>query len=154
MSTPLYIFDLDGTLANIDHRLHFIEGPRKYWDSFFAACDKDVPIPAVLKICLSLQMAGNEVWFWTGRSEAAEDKTIAWLDKWGLKTRSWRTPDVLMMRAEGDFRPDHIIKQEWLHRSLSADRERLVATFDDRQSVVDMWRRNGIPCMQVAPGDF
>ena len=26
--------------------------------------------------------------------------------------------------------------------------------FDDRQSVVDMWRSRGLTCFQVAKGDF
>lgn len=35
-----------------------------------------------------------------------------------------------------------------------ADRARLVAVFDDRSSVVTMWREHGVTCFQVAPGDF
>ena len=34
------------------------------------------------------------------------------------------------------------------------DRARLVAVFEDRKRVVDMWRENGVTCYQVAPGDF
>ena len=34
------------------------------------------------------------------------------------------------------------------------DRARLVMVFDDRDRVVNMWRRNGVVCAQVAPGDF
>ena len=40
---PLYIFDLDGTLALIKHRRHFVEGTTKDWRAFFAACVDDVP---------------------------------------------------------------------------------------------------------------
>ena len=32
--------------------------------------------------------------------------------------------------------------------------KRIVATFDDRNRVVAMWRDAGIPCFQVAPGEF
>lgn len=37
---------------------------------------------------------------------------------------------------------------------LLVDRDRLVAVFDDRARVVRMWRKAGITCFQVAPGDF
>lgn len=40
---PLYIFDLDGTLALIEHRLHFIQGPKKDWRGFFGAVGDDSP---------------------------------------------------------------------------------------------------------------
>jgi len=33
----VYVFDLDGTLANIDHRLHFIKTKPKNWPAFFEA---------------------------------------------------------------------------------------------------------------------
>jgi hypothetical protein len=59
-----------------------------------------------------------------------------------------------MMRPIGDSRPDDVLKQEFLDRMLIVDRERLVAVFDDRDKVVAMWRRNGIACFQVAPGNF
>lgn len=33
-------------------------------------------------------------------------------------------------------------------------RERIAMVFDDRDKVVAMWRRQGLTCLQVAPGDF
>jgi hypothetical protein len=30
----------------------------------------------------------------------------------------------------------------------------VVAVFDDRDKVVNMWRENGLTCMQVAYGNF
>lgn len=35
------VFDLDGTLADGDHRLHHITGETKDWRAFFAACGDD-----------------------------------------------------------------------------------------------------------------
>lgn len=58
------------------------------------------------------------------------------------------------MRPAGDTTPDHELKQSWLLSLPNEDRERLMCAFDDRQRVVDMWRRNGVLCCQVAPGDF
>jgi hypothetical protein len=46
------------------------------------------------------------------------------------------------------------LKKQWLDSMLVDDRQRLVAVFDDRSSVVKMWRDAGVPCFQVAPGEF
>jgi hypothetical protein len=61
---------------------------------------------------------------------------------------------ILRMRNAGDNTPDDVLKEQWLHAMPIKDRARLVAVFDDRQRVVDMWRANGVPCFQVAKGDF
>jgi hypothetical protein len=50
--------------------------------------------------------------------------------------------------------PDDQLKESWLKAMSPEDRARLVMTFDDRDRVVAMWRRNGVVCAQVAPGDF
>lgn len=59
----------------------------------------------------------------------------------------------LYMRTAGDKRPDDVVKEELLAK-IRADGYEPFLVFDDRQRVVDMWRRNGIQCCQVAPGDF
>ncbi len=46
----VYVFDIDGTLADITHRLHFIQGEKKDWDAFFAACIDDAPIGHMLDL--------------------------------------------------------------------------------------------------------
>ena len=43
---PLYIFDLDGTIADISHRRHIIESDTRdsgKWRRFYSACDRDAP---------------------------------------------------------------------------------------------------------------
>ena len=55
------------------------------------------------------------------------------------------------MRNSGDRRPDVEVKQEILDY-LPKDRIRCV--LDDRDQVVDMWRKNGLTCLQVAEGTF
>lgn len=156
MRRPLYIFDLDGTLALIEHRKHFIEGSHKDWDAFYDACPRDEPSAPVVRVLATLVGAGAEVWIVSGRSERVRLETLEWL---GSHTRFlWQGPadkaDLLMMRPEEDFRPDEVLKQEFLDRMLDVDRQRLVAVFDDRDKVVAMWRGNGVACFQVAPGAF
>lgn len=60
----------------------------------------------------------------------------------------------LRMRKAGDYRPDDVVKKEWLDGLSPIDRARIAMTFDDRDRMVRMYRTAGIPCMQVAEGDF
>lgn len=151
---PLYIFDLDGTLALIEHRRHFVECPREQqdWKAFFAACVDDLPNLPVIETLYQLHRAGVEIWIYSGRSDEVRDETIKWLQRQGI-ILSRR--EHLMMRAAGDFTPDdHQLKLRWLNEMLPEDRQRLVAVFEDRDRMVKMWRAQGIACFQVAPGDF
>lgn len=155
---PLYIFDLDGTLADLSHRLHFLENKsdKRRWDKFHAACKDDTPKLPVISVFNSLMNAGSDVWVFSGRSNIVRQETVAWLgNHTGRSQVCWETfPELLTMRKHGDYTEDHLLKASWVDSMLEVDRERLVCVFDDRQRVVDMWRSRGIACMQVAPGDF
>lgn len=61
--------------------------------------------------------------------------------------------DGLRMRALGDYRADNIVKKEILDQFLEEGVNPTVV-FDDRNQVVEMWRENNIPCIQVAKGNF
>ena len=145
-----YLFDIDGTLADCSHRIHHIETAPKDWDSFFAACEDDAPIPHILGLAYHLAME-TDIVFVSGRSDQCRAQTLQWLNRHlgGLIVLS----GDLYMRREGDHRPDDIIKIELLEQ-LRADGWEPIMAFDDRQRVVDAWRAAGIPCAQVAPGDF
>ena len=146
-----YLFDLDGTLADLTHRLHHIqppEGAAKNWDAFFDACDGDAPISPVLTLAHHLMREVTLV-FVSGRSDATRKKTEAWLFKYGLGDG----PGRLYMRKAGDHRPDNIVKGELLDQILAAGFKPIMA-FDDRDQVVKMWRERGVHCAQVADGNF
>lgn len=151
---PLYIFDLDGTIANIQHRVHLLstDSPTR-WNKFYDACDKDTPNDPVVRTMHMLLAQGAEIWVFSGRSDRVQRKTILWLMQNTLLPPS-TIYDILVMRPEGDHRPDDELKQVFVDNMLHEDRDRLVAVFDDRKRVVDMWRKNGIACFQVADGDF
>ena len=51
--------------------------------------------------------------------------------------------------------PDDELKQHWLDTLFPDDKKNgILCVFDDRQKVVDMWRRNGVTCFQVDDGNF
>ena len=53
------------------------------------------------------------------------------------------------MRAAGDYRADDIVKRELL-ATIRADGFEPVIAIDNRQRVVDMWREEGLICLQAA----
>lgn len=57
------------------------------------------------------------------------------------------------MRGKGDRRPDHLVKKE-LALELDLKPENVLCVFDDRTSVVEMWRKEGFRCLQVADHNF
>lgn len=151
VTKPLYIFDLDGTLALTEHRQHLVQKAHPNWDAFFEACDQDEPnIPVITTLQMIAQSEyGPDVWIWSGRSDAVRAKTMKWLtDHYVFYVTNVR------MREEGDHTPDDALKARWYDELSDGDKQRLVAIFDDRQKVVDMWREMGVACFQVAPGDF
>ncbi len=158
MTRPIYIFDLDGTIALNEHRAYFLQDGNKDWKSFFDACDKDEPNWPVIETLRQLRKTG-EVWIWSGRSEDVREKTLDWLmDNSVIDNRQYRfwyrNPNRFLMRPSGDFTPDEQLKEGWLKSLPTCQRRKIVAVFDDRKKVVDMWRRNGLACFQVADGDF
>lgn len=153
MNNSVVIFDLDGTLALIDDRRAISTKPNGKidWDTFFdpANIALDKPNMPVIHMARTLANAGHTIVILSGRSKATKDATRAWLNQFGVPF------DVLKMRPtsnEFKFMPDDKLKKMWLDKLFVNDN--IVCVFDDRQKVVDMWRDNGLTCMQVAPGNF
>ena len=57
------------------------------------------------------------------------------------------------MRSDTDYRPDDELKEGYLEK-MRRDGYNPTMAFDDRQSVVDMFRSKGLTVFQVAEGDF
>lgn len=180
-STPLYIFDLDGTLALIDHRRHLVDATcdscagagaqytshycqacgntgkdksfKPDWNAFFEACDRDQPNWPVIGTMLQLYSVGCDIRIWSGRSDAVKQKTLMWLHA-ATRIPLIKLELMLKMRPAEDFTPDEQLKRKWLNLMSKQERARLSVVFDDRNKVVEMWRGAGVPCFQVAPGEF
>ena len=157
MSHPLYIFDLDGTLSNAEHRMHWIQGNPQNWEQFYEESYKDPPVAPMLQLLQSLYLGGSEIRIWTGRGEQVRQQTVRWLENHtGLMISAgyWTNKKVLRMREIGDHTQDHELKRSWLSALHSSEWVRLQCAFEDRARVVQMYREHGVACCQVAPGDF
>jgi phosphoserine phosphatase len=143
------VFDLDGTLALIEHRRHFVhgKGKKKDWHKFFAASVDDQPNTPVIEVLRSLHRTEHQIWIVSGRSDEVREETVHWLQAHEVPYHH------LIMRHAGDFTADNDLKRHWLVSGM-IPKERVLIVFDDRDKVVAMWRREGLTCAQVAPGDF
>jgi uncharacterized HAD superfamily protein len=141
-----FLIDIDGTVANGDHRLHHIQKEPKAWDDYFLECDKDAPIGHMRDVVQSLSNHFKIVYV-SGRSDLVQKQTLDWLENHGFPC------DALFMRRQGDHKNDDVLKIELLAQVRAAGFEPIMA-FDDRNRVVKAWRAAGIPCAQVAEGDF
>lgn len=142
----VFIFDLDGTLVDISHRMHLYD--QGEWDEFNRRCVDDIPLPTtILMAKLLSQHFAIEVW--TARNENARADTIAQLAALGIDYVH------LQMRPTGNAVPDAELKRGW-YQSRKADNPNfnVMGVYEDRDSVVQMWRDLGLTCYQVAPGDF
>lgn len=136
------IVDIDGTIADNKHRQNLLTTDPKNWDAFFDQCPNDAPIFPVVSVVIALS-AIHHILMVTGRSEKYREMTKNWLNLHLIPC------DGLYMRADGDYRPDEVVKEEILARIRETHTP--ILALDDRQSVVDMWRRNGLICLQNEP---
>lgn len=145
----IYICDIDGTIADLSHRLHFIQGEKKDWRSFFAACPNDQPIWEVIDTIQMLASAGASIVMVSGRSDEVRSVTEDWLYRFKVP---WTN---LFMRKAGDHREDNVVKSEILDQILvDVNINQIVGVFDDRKQVVDMFRKRGLKVFHVAEGNF
>lgn len=141
------LVDLDGTLADLDHRVHFVTQAKPDWKSFYAGISEDNLHFWCQELIEAMQARGYQVIFVTGREEYTRSDSQAWLDRHNL------SGIPLLMRSKGDTREDAMVKKEIYLRDIRPFYEVLFVV-DDRRSVVEMWREIGLVCLQCAPGEF
>lgn len=146
MKQKAIICDLDGTLADIRVRLKHLQGKKKDWKSFNKSIETD-DLHEWCKEILKRFQNDHKIIIVSGRTDELKKETLAWLKKFDVPH------DYLFMRKAKDFRSDTIIKLEIFEKEIR-DKFSVVFVLDDRQSVVDMWRAEGLVVLQCAPGDF
>ena len=148
------IFDLDGTLADIETRrvISIKENGKMDWDIFFDPknISLDIPNRPVITMARLLKESGHRIVILSGRSKVTKDATREWLKQFDVPF------DILKMRPDNKefkFMPDDQLKKLWLDQ-LFPNTDDVLCVFDDRDKVVKMLRDNGISCLQVAEGNF
>lgn len=137
------ICDIDGTLADARHRLHLIQNPegKVDWPAWDALCPKDTPVMWCVELVTAMHRAGYKIIFLTGRGERIREVTLKWLT--GALPETIVQTSILLMRKNGDFRKDTIVKAEYYHREIEPWYE-VAFAIDDRDTVVEMFRGLGL----------
>jgi hypothetical protein len=144
------IFDIDGTLANVEHRIHWVRSKPKNWTAFNRGMSKDTANQDICDLLRMFHASGTTILIASGRNEDDRAVTERWLRDVAGLGGLWAR---LYMRPSQDYRSDDIVKDEILDQMI-ADGFNPVMAIDDRDQVVRMWRERGLRCLQCAPGDF
>ena len=146
MANKVFVFDIDGTLSDLGHRLSYIQKSPKDWTTFKALIPFDKPHEDIIWLTQLFKNFGSVI-LCSARDETNRKETLDWLAKHNVYF------DDLFMRSAKDFRDDGIVKKELLADIRSEWGEPFM-WFDDRERVVDAIREEGVRVLQVAPGKF
>ena len=144
-----YLFDVDGTLLDITHRLKFIREKPKNWKAFRDPRQKnwDEPIIPIINIFNALRAAGHNTIIVTARTKDEEEDTRKTLVNWipGMLDPTEDMDYVIPMylRSFRDYRKDTVVKAEILEK-VRMDGYKPEMVFDDRPSVINMWHEQGL----------
>tara|TARA_Y100001937_G_C7008056_1_gene279596 strand:+ start:83 stop:601 length:519 start_codon:yes stop_codon:yes gene_type:complete len=164
------IFDLDGTLADINERKQ-----KAQWESNDKAMDWDVffdpknimldkPKYEVIKCLQMFRDQGYKIVIFSGRNDRSFHTTKEWLADHNIfydllvlrpdkfKDESWPVADGNPATFNMRFMPDEILKKEMLDTFVDIDDVFIV--FEDRKKVVNMWRELGLTCFEVEEAIF
>nr|DAF05321.1 MAG TPA: hypothetical protein [Caudoviricetes sp.] len=140
------VFDIDGVLADCSHRLKYIQGEDKDYDSFYSYDEilKDKPILNLDKILLNIQCAESsdiDIRFITARNIKSITATAEWLEKYF--SIMVEEGDILM-RPEKDWRPAYQVKEDLIEKHIGF--ENILFAFDDDDKVNEMYKKHGVTC--------
>lgn len=136
----IIIFDIDGVLADCDHRLmHILAKKPADWDTFDKLTSFDLPIKNMHRL---LKLAAInpfiEIILLTGRADRNDVRkdTRAWLRNHDLEFNK------LVMRTDGDHSPAHIMKLRKLEQ-LNIQPHEVITVFEDHPKTIQALRDSG-----------
>jgi beta-phosphoglucomutase-like phosphatase (HAD superfamily) len=139
--TGYAVVDIDGVVADVRHRLAFLDRRPKDWDGFFDAAVRDPLLPEGEAAIAELAARGLTVVWVTGRPERCRRDTERWLREHGLPGGE------LFMRGDGDRRPARQTKLETIRRLARVHPVAVVV--DDDDAVVTTIRAAGFEVLQA-----
>jgi len=143
------IFDMDGTLADVRHRLRFLSGPEKDFNAFHGAMGDDTPNALICDLA-AMYASDNNYYLiiCTGRPERYRTVTKSWLSDYAIEYHGlFMRPNDRLKDKDCDVKRDmlNLIRKLWPSP---------IVAVEDRSQVVKMYREEGLVCLQVAEGNF
>lgn len=155
METECVIFDIDGTIADNNHRLHYLTGPDKNWNLYNSEMHKDKAITAVLSKLKTLAKT-KPIILLTGRPESKRNTTVKWLRDQGVGFLfANRLADLtkgyiyLIMRPDDNRDENHHYKSKEVEKIKRAGLKPVIA-YDDDIKCRRMFRDFGIRVIDPA----
>lgn len=132
-----YIFDLDGTLCWINHASE--ETSRGWYDYEKVKYDLiDIPVFEVMR---ALKNSGFKIVFLTGRYDVCRKETTDWIKD------NLNIDNPILYMKPNNTESDVVFKKRIYKQEISK-KWNILAVFEDRQKVVDMWREIGVKVFQ------
>ena len=140
MAKDTIVVDLDGTLCNVEHRRHLVQGKHRDYEKFHSLVLKDKCNEWCRTLIANFYNAGYDIQLVSARPKSSETLTRVWLAIHDIKYNQ-----LTLVRPDGDTSPDVELKRAWLK---GFDKDSILFTVDDRKRIVDMWRQEGLICLQ------
>lgn len=140
-----YIFDVDGTLADVDPYLHLVRGSNRDYDAFHKASIDALPNMEVVEMLNNAVADNYAILIVTSRKEKYRGLTSMWLAKNNLRSHA------LFMRADDDNRPDYEAKKDMLDKII--EHWDVLHAIDDNPNVIRLWEDHNIPTTKIGTWD-
>ena len=128
------VIDIDGVLADVRHRLKYLDRRPKDWGGFFRAAPRDPPLEVGLDTVRRLAEV-YEIVYLSGRPEHCRRDTETWFRRHDLP------PGELLLRPRNDHRPAKEVKLGVLRRLQR--RASVAVLVDDDVDVLETARQAG-----------
>jgi len=145
MKPSAYIFDVDGTLANVDPYLHLVRGSNRDYEAFHEASIGALPNIEVLQMLNNAVSDRHAILVVTSRKEKYRGLTSMWMSINNIRSHA------LFMRSDEDNRPDYEVKKDILDKINK--HWTILHAVDDNPNVIRLWEDNGISTTKIGTWD-
>lgn len=154
----IVIFDLDGVIADVRHRIHFIDrviargkyhgievvGNKSDWDKFFKACPDDTPNKDMVDLLKIFVDRGHKIYILSGRSASVKKETFEWFSHYNIPF------DFMFLRPVENYEIDFSLKFRWINKIIELEGlDKIFMAFDDNVKNVEVFRNVGIQSFLV-----
>ena len=144
MPNKIVIFDIDGVLADLSHRLHYIESDINDWDSFYASIHLDTVIEEYYYKLIYFYEHDFLIYLFTSRPVEYLIATKKWLYYNNIPY------DLLVMRNNDDCTEADVVKEKFLLEYVGIDSvSNVKAVYDDNELVLKMYQSYQLPVHHV-----
>lgn len=150
MRKKAIICDLDGTLCNVQHRLHHVQKEPKDKDSFHNDLKNDSLVVPVYKILRRFEY-DTKIIFLSSRPEKSREETSRWLIDNGFLIYNTISSDFSLFLKDDDSLNGHEFKEKKLLELKEI--YNIMFAIDDRKSHINVFRKNGIFTFDVGSDD-